>query len=329
MKRGVLFPYQTLEGEVNLRVSAPPGVPFSEQERTIDFRAEASGKRPFISSTLRVDVPDMEIEALPYRGPRVHAVVRCGATDMRRAVALSSDPDNPSCWTGQLELARDELRGEVSITAVVTAFVEDDFAPRMLAETEPWTILVDDSASRSLRGELPIFWRDFSEYPDLKPYMDEPFHVDMDQALPTVYLNQRIDGLAEILPKEGYPSGALRSLYETVRTGIARSVWLALLEASLAGIASPDDENEGDMPTWPTVAWQKDVLVRILPHVFQEAEDVEMLRLALRARREEAEARQLSSRAVLVVEKELVRDGTSLRRALKSINDYLEDTARE
>lgn len=321
----VLYPYATLDGRLDLKVTVESrGVAFDHDERTIDFRlAEAEG-RDLVSLSLSVRAPQGELVALGYDDLQVVAVAECSRTDTRQGFKLKRSKSEPALWSGSLDLFRGNFRGEAIIRTTLTGTAKN-VPHRFLASSEPWTVVLDDATSRLIGGTVRVKWMDFGDREDLKPYWDEPFYLDLEENQPTVYLNKRIEGLHEVLPTHGQPTGPLRSLYETLRTGIARSVWKALLQAALAGIDAAPDEADGGEPTWPQIQWQQDVLRAVLSKVYPEASEGEILRRAVAARTADNEARQLSSRALLVIEKDIVRDGTAIRRALKAINDYIRE----
>lgn len=320
--KNMLFPYETPASRLDLNLTVK-GVAKNDDERTIIFTDKEAAGRNNVPVSVQVHVPQTELSELGYGALQVICLAKCGVTDVRQTVRLSRSTADLSLWSGKLELDRRQFRGEATIYAVLTGTV-DGIPYRFLSETDPWTFLLDEAAGRPLQGTLPVKWLDFSEKLELKPYLDEPFHVDLEEAVPTIYLNKRIDGLPDVLPNEGQPLGPLRSMYETVRTSIARSAWLALFNASLAGIIAPPEGSEGEDPSWPVTRWQHDVLRRILPRVYPDVSDTEALRQAVNARASEHETRQLASRAILVIEHDVLRDGTSLRRALNAMNEFLQ-----
>jgi hypothetical protein len=185
-----------------------------------------------------------------------------------------------------LKLDRRLVHGEVEVTAILSGTV-GEVPHRYLGQSSSWTVLIDQHASQPLKGGPPVKWIDFSEREDLQGYADQLFYVDMSGALPAVYLNKRIEGLPVVLPTYGEPPEPLRPMYETLRTSIARSVWMALLEASLAGIIVSEKDDSTEEPAWPEIRWQHDVLRMILPKVYPVADETEALRRAATARPDE------------------------------------------
>lgn len=296
------------------------GITPNTDERIVDFTLSTSEKRQSVNLDVEARIPQREISDFGYTNLQVTVVARSSLTDVRQAVRLEQENGDAGLWKTSLTLDRRQFQGEVSLETMLTGVVQG-VAYRLLARGETWTVVMDEATRNPLQGGLPIKWVDFTEQPELRAYADEPFHIDMEGTLPILYLNKHIDDLPRVLPPRGQPDGAMRALYETVRTGIARTVWLTLFDAALAGITLPEDAD--DEPGWPQTRWQQDVLRRILTHVYPDMSESEALRRAGYARNAEGDARTLASRAVLVIEREIVRDGTAIRRALKHMENYL------
>ncbi len=294
------------------------------EERLIDLRANGTSRDDELELELRAECSKKDLEALlgAYDRTEVAVVFGCRPTDSRHAVSLFPSDLESGLWAATHILDLRLYRGQIAVKAIVTGSAADGL-PRILGESPSWKLLLDETAGPQLSGELPVKWVDFASQVQLKPFIDEPFHADLESPLPTIYLNSRIEGLSRVLPREGQPIGALRPVYETVRTSIARSVWMALFGASLAGIVRVDDADSEEPPEWPEAGWQEQVLRRVLPGVYPDASPEEALRLASNAQLSEQAARQLESRALLVIQRDILRDGRSLRRALRAVDDYI------
>ncbi len=247
------------------------------------------------------------------------AVAQCPSANMRQSWTLQRSTVDDAIWSGTAELDGRSYAGYANLRAVIAGTVSGRDR-RFLGESEEWRLVFDQASGPLPNGTLPVKWIDFTSDDVLKflrRYQGEPFYADLEQTRPTVYLNKGFEGLPELFPERGRSTGAYLALHEAERMSIARSVWMALFEASLAGIEVPDDD--GTNAGWPELGWQRDVLRQLLPLVYVNVDEEEALRLAARDRIEDA--RGLSSRAVAAIGRDILRDGTALRRAIKAIQD--------
>lgn len=315
-----IFPYSTMRTEMVLtarvrNVEADPETGMIPVWEHPDVVRDGAIVTVQVTAT-PTDVDEME---------RMHAdlevtlVVQCGPTKYRFARELKRDDSYN--WSGSFWLDCKQISGSAVLEAIASGVVGRR-RRRLLGASQPISVAVDPPRSIARKGELSIRWKDFSELPQLADFVDEPYWLDLNEVpAPVLYLNLRIRDLPRVLPDSGLPPKPLRPLYESIRTGIARSAWMSLFNASLSGI----EETEGDeAPAPPTTDWQAEVLARILPAVYPDASAEEILGNALRARDDEVYGRELQSRAALVIERDLVRDGTAIRRALRDIDELLE-----
>jgi hypothetical protein len=145
----------------------------------------------------------------------------------------------------------------------------------------------DQPPIASKTGAIDVRWVDFKAHDApafLRDYVNEPFYCDLPDdpdAKPVVFLNSSkdFDRLPQILddrPRRGYPL----ALHNSERSGIARSVWMAMLNTALAAIR----EGEGDAdPDWPDATWQRQVLKILLPRVYRNQTEAEALKSAHQA----------------------------------------------
>jgi hypothetical protein len=293
--------------EIDLRsiVGSQPG--------TIDFSASVELQR--VPSRARDDAPAVSGIAL---------VLGCGQTDFRQSTLLRRSPLDALIWTGDVSLDTRNVRGTVTARAIVAGTVSG-MPDRILASSRPWTLLVDEFQQHLQNGLIPIRWVDFADpsYPQLHDFRDDLIYLDMGGAIPELLLNSRQMELRQVLPRAGRPLGPIGALYDPVRTGIARTTWQALLQASLAGIAEP--ASDGELPDWPAVPWQAEVLRSVLPRVYQTDRD-EALRLAWIASRSADEARGLVERSVPVVGHDIVRDGQAVRNGVRILERFSQES---
>ena len=315
-----IFPYATMRSDMVL-TAVVKNVPADPESGTLPVWEYPDVVRDGAVVTVKVTATPADVDEME----RAHAdlavtlVMQCGQTKYRFAQVL--ERDDSYTWSGSFRLDCTQISGSAVIEATASGVV-DRRRRRLLGASQPISIAVDPPRSIARRGELEITWKDFSELPQVADFVDEPYWLDLEAVpAPVLYLNLRIKELPRVLPDSGMPPKQLRPLYESIRTGIARSAWMSLFNASLAGI----EEIEGEeTPAPPATPWQAEVLNRILPAVFPNASTEELLVNALRARDTEVYGRELQSRATLVIERDLVRDGTAIRRALRDIDELME-----
>lgn len=333
--RSLIFPYRTLSGNVSLRMDperdikigrgtgAIENLDFSfvqSEERIIDLSSSEFSDATLLELPLKVAASSRrEIERI---GPDLCAVViaHCGSTLMRQSKVLHRSQYDPTLWTESLKL--DLANYNESITIEVTLSAERRGTPdRFVGVSNEWTILLDNSHLVPPHGALEVLWVDFAAddgFGFLRPYRDEPYYVNVVAEPPVVYLNKGMHGLPELFPDNKRLVGAHKALHETMRSGIAKNVWLALFQASLSGIIGGET---GEDPQLPEREWQAKVLQMLLPKIYRELDETEQLRQAVLARSDAQLAGELESRVVAVIGRDIVREGKNFRTAIGSIDN--------
>ncbi len=164
-----------------------------------------------------------------------------------------------------------------------------------------------------------MIWVDFRSDPDrehLKPYANETHFLEIADQEPKLLLNKSFDGLPELFQERPRPRGVQLALLETVRTSIAKAVWLALWHSALSEIRPQEDTDEVE---WPLTPWRADVLKTILRHMqgFEDMDPEAALREVHLAYASGA-VNGVESRALAAIMKNIVKEGQSLRTALRS-----------
>lgn len=333
--KGTIFPYPTLANRLGLAVEGvtyrrsveDQGRKLQKHEYMPDDERYTiaivdTERYPLDSSVLdlnlQIQAPRGELQTMEKQGmePRVVVVLSCGQTQMRLAHRARASEADHSIWTVDLELDRQLFAGTVNLRAILYGTV-DELDHRYLGESSAWEIVLDPGSRPPVSGALPVRWVDFTASTDVELHgiKEEPFYLNMSTgALPEVLLNSSFQGLPELFPDTGRPPGQWGSLHELQRLSIARSVWMAMFQVSLAAVESP----EGEEPDWPGVEWQRRVLREILPLVYENQEEPEgALRETVGDFSTAASRSELESRALRVIGHRIINEGKGLRWALR------------
>lgn len=324
----VFFPYKTIAGDVELRIpegklddGAFPKNPFTPDQRLVqlydlDRRAWRS-----VSFELELIGPADEVAALEKAGGEVTAtaVAQCPATQLRQTVRLQRAASKAAKWNGTVELNRDNFRGWVELVGLIVGVVASRPA-RHLGRSEPWSLHFDEPAVLPLEGTLRVQWIDFKnpgEQQFLSDHADKPSFTDLSDTVPTVYLNKCDDfaGLPSIMDDRRRTNKWDKALHDSQRVGIARSVWLAMLNAALAAVR--EDEDGGD-PNWPAEDWKRQVLQALLPEIYPDVSPEQALAQAMADKKSPDGAATLESRAEAAINSQ-VSAGKILRRTLDAL----------
>jgi hypothetical protein len=245
-------------------------------------------------------------------------VANCFPTNTRQPLQLVRSDVDPSRWSGVLELDRDNLHGRVALVTTLTAAV-NGVPHRPIALASDWTVHADEPESLRLKGSLKVTWKNFKETDDLpaKDFQTSTHVVAFTGGVPELWLNSGFDGLEPLLKDRKDRRGADRGLHDFQRTGIARSVWLALIADALAAIQPDAADGEAGEPDWPEVSWQAEILKLVLREVAPEKSDRELLHLAVEEWRQHPGAAEFFARAEAVVGN-MVKANELLRRFVQN-----------
>ena len=318
-----LFPYATIDGDVTLKLmdgglddGGWPKIPYIVDRRLVDLFDVDKASWKTARFQFEIAMPSEQVERFENCNLRVILLVECSGTLYRHAVL---PVQNGNVWVGELELSRGTFRGSATVHAVVSGTV-DGVAHRFLGSSESWTILFDEPAIRPLSGTIRIRWVDFSAPDDderfLKDFENYSYFVDIQSDQPTLYLNKSdiFEGLPAILDDRPRPK-IEKPLHNSQRVGIARAVWMALINTSIASIVRDEHGN----PDWPAEDWKQIVLKKILPgRVFPDKGEDEVLVELSDAWSSPERAAELESRTLVVVD-DLVKANKLLRETLNII----------
>lgn len=322
-----LFPYDTLsEGDPPTLTIAALRLDGVTRTHLINKEASAVNLYEEMRTWSRAEL-DLELMGDPAvvrvfenKHGKVSAVVvvNCFPTNLRQALRLMRSDVDPSRWSGALELDRDNLRGRVTLVTTLTAAV-NGVQHRPVALPSVWTVHADEPESLSLKGTLNVTWKNFKETTDLpaKDFPTSTHVVAFTGGVPELWLNSGFMGLEPLLKDRKDRRGADKGLHDFQRTGIARSVWMALISDALAAIRVEGADNEAAEPDWPEVPWQAEILKLVMPEVAPGKSDRELLRLAVEEWRQHPGAAEFFCRAEAVVG-DLVKANELVRRFVQT-----------
>jgi hypothetical protein len=322
-----LFPYETLQGDLSLALTA---VTVDGGHPTVDV--VLPGSRSVDLSVLpRQDWNLVEVEALVTGsadevrrleqssfGLAVCIVAACGPTNMRQATQLKRSATDAARWAGSLLLDRRNFSGKVALSAVMGG--EALRRPnRFMSRSQAWSIYVDEPAIPIIEGTMRVKWADFTA-PDAEPaalrsYMTEVFYPDLQESAPTLYLNSGFAGLPELLADRRGRPPAEEALHQSERMSIASAVWLGMFNSAVAAIDMDEEDASVD---WPLAEWQGSVLKTLLARLYPELGEMERLRLAREAWGSPDGAKVLESMAQMEIGKH-IGSAIALRRSLERL----------
>jgi hypothetical protein len=274
----VLYPYETLVGDVDLQVKSASvdgqAVPadFLEPDRRV-LAIAGIGRESWDLARLDIEVtaPQTEIKDLKAKGakPTALALLHGGATNMRQALRLDPDPKNPARWTGKVEVERPHWYGRLVLGSTVVASI-DGTDGRVIGDATRWSISLDDVPRPPIHGNIPVKWDNFHEprsLPELRRVADQPFFVHLDSDQPILYLNEGFEGLRPLLDDRHRRPREVQVLHDQTRVTFAAAAWAAMFDSSLAAAA---EASEPDEPELPSVEWQRSVLEILLARMYEE-----------------------------------------------------------
>lgn len=322
-----LYPYSTLFGEIDFQINEPflsrtqegrtrklPEDFIDQQARQILLWPEAETEWNMINIPVSVKVSLSDLKNLECEPKDVSLILvaECLATQIRIPTQLSLEDD--STWTGTVELAREHFRGPTELKGILSG-PTNGRKHRRLGETDSWVIHFHEKARRFPHGALDLRWVNFteSENADLRKYANEMVYVDVRGLDPMVYLNSDFEGLPRLFADLPRPSGHRLSLLESVRTGIAKSVWLVLFQASLAELAQYETEDDIG---WPATPWKTNVLKMILPHIFPNSTEDSYLLTAFESY-QSGDIGGIVGEAMAVISDKIIEEGSHMRRSLR------------
>ncbi|GLX40274.1 hypothetical protein [Streptomyces lavendulae] len=263
-----VFPYRTLFGDVELRVTSVsvdgrelPYSMISAPDRAVALHQ--TGRQRWDRARLRVAVafPEQEIADGPWSDVVFLAVLAEKATNVRSTVVLTRSADGTMSGTVELDRALYFRRATLGVVVVATV---DGVAGRSVATaTQDWYIDLESSTPARQR-EIEIVELDFTadDHEWLRPYRESAWIVETTGDVPTVYLNTAaVEGLTDALHSVG-GSRAERMVRDLTTTQIAQDAWTAMFNTAISDLETDEDGT----PLVPK-GWRESVLKAMLPDV--------------------------------------------------------------
>ena len=332
--RDELFPYEVLSNDLNLTIKLATfnryentkliEEPVSErsinhEKHEIFLWAEEYGGWDFLSLLVEVTIPEVEIHKIKNQID-VIAAVNCNKTNLRQTFILRKNKTYYK-WSGTINLDKINYFGSVDLKCLLTGQALGRES-RFFAESTPWKIYFDEAHSPPIKGAIPIKWINFkitNEIPELRKYAYETHYLAIEDTIPTLYLNSGFEGLPELFSEDNRPKGFHLALSETTSSSIAKSVWMAMFQTALSGIRRYEDEDEFD---WPDITWQKNILQQLLPHIYSDLKNEAALQKA-GSDVSSGAVNRLESEALAVINKVIINEGKTIRKAIYQIQKDL------
>ena len=242
-------------------------------------RLEEEGWRS-VRLTVSVAAPPDQLAELERGGAtEISAcVVAFGrSTDSRNSSRLERSAEDPSRWTGTVDLNRLLFRGKVTLYAVIAGNVAGS-AARWLGESHHWALYIDEPEVPPIEGVLRVKWTSFKgpernqNIPELAE--DETFYVALLEDPPIVYLNKEFPGLPDLLSDDASRPAPEKALRDAEFHRIAAAAWIEMFSTAVVSIDYDEESGEAD---WPDGEWKRSALRSLLPDIYPTAGDFEAL----------------------------------------------------
>ncbi|MFJ6499632.1 hypothetical protein OG280_24320 [Streptomyces virginiae] len=319
-----LVPYPTLrrsDGLTTIEVregrvdeDALPLELVNRQERRVAVHGVGYADWSTARLAVRMRVPavaDADAEGRGWRDVRAAVTIANRTSNVRSVTPLRQDASGD--WIGEVRVDRDEHLGRLQLTGIVTATV-DGVPGRLIGSAEDaWTVDVD---ARTAHREQDIRMTevDFGsdEHPHLHDFRHNEWAIDANGAVPTVYVNTALEGVARLLgaPARGM-SPAESALQKALAAKLGTDLWVTLFHSAADEVFAEDGE-----PQWPG-GWRDNVLKRMLPDVCPDLSPSDALRELL-SRRVGGAGRDLHMRVLHAAGRQS-RSARSLGEALRDI----------
>jgi len=315
-----LYPYPTLAEPLTLAAEtqtvdgAEPPIDLLAARRTIDLSVMDHGWRR-ASFRFRLELPGSLVSS-KVSNVRVTLSVNCSATNLRFAVVMAPAARLGN-YVGELEIESGMLAKRATLHAVVSATI-DGVQDRYLGSSEGWNIWVNAPEIPILTGDLDVKWADFTG--DERPRSIDPtfkthaYYVDVTSDPPVIWLNEGVQDLRRLFDEAPRRSAAEQAVRDAYFHAIGSAGWLAMFNASLGAIEP--DTSGGAM--WPTVEWQRQVLLTLLPKIYPDLASDDSLLRAYEDDLDHGGARLLQSRAMAAING-LLRGTQKLSQSIRAL----------
>jgi hypothetical protein len=281
-----IYPYPTLFGDVRLEVTRVRvdghALDFSRISHSKQTVALASvGRENWQEAWIEVEVtlPESEIADGPWSELTCVLTLEESATNTKIVRRLTKDRGSGT-WLGAVPLLRSRHRSRAMLGVQVVASVGGVRGRTVGREAQNWTIdLRADTPAQE--QEVRILTVDFRDGPHdwLRSFKEVPWLVETSGDMPTVYLNECVEGLVRLL--RGGGTSLEKATAALVNAQLVSDAWETMFHAAVSDVEFDDHGR----PATPT-GWRGSVLETMLPDVLPGLSPTDAL-VELRTRREE------------------------------------------
>jgi hypothetical protein len=244
---------------------------------------DASPRWNLLNFEVGFRVPDGDIADIIPHGDSLDSItpkviVSCSATKYRIGYPLTRADDGS--WSAEIQLARSDLRGVVSLTPILVRTRElessEGYATYVgaILGTGPDVELILDKTAPIPLGEFDYKYEVFalSNASEVAKRPDDVFFVDP-RNRPRIHLNIRWPSLQTVLESKGRTGvdAALRNAYAAA---IGQDTWTQLLVTAVGSIRAEDDE-------YHVVGsdWRSDLVARLGQQLYPDEDSEQRLKL--------------------------------------------------
>lgn len=274
-----------------VEVDAPDRGAFGEfLQRTYNV-VETDPEWSTLAFKLKASLPEGELSRVlpktsdPAEDLTLLVSMACKKAKYRHGVTLEWMGEGK--WVGDVSLRKRDVRGTVRLrpmlvrsTALPSPKAGGD-APgspvkpgMMVAMGDPISLYVDEPQNL-FETPIEVKWDKFATSDNTwrENHESDVFHLEPHGTLPTLTMNEGIDGLRRLLDSEGNdgPDAALRDITAVM---VAQSVWLQLAVAAFGAVDFDEETGEAQLPM---EAWQRDVVKTLLPRMYPRQDEGERL----------------------------------------------------
>lgn len=284
------YPYKVHPLPLPMRVTPAVEVPCSSDGALLVYRTDFEEVTLEIQVDIPLDLPEGVVSLSERKIPPLasYVVLESIESRVRRAQQLGG------LGTSKVQIAmnRREFRGETAIRAIVVRTA--DGRPSDPFAKHPGSVVAASDIQRVLFDEPPfppgayleIKWVDFrgTDAPHwLQERPDDLLALDLDQALPVLFLNSGIQHAPAILNSRG-TRGLIAAARDSLYAGIYHYTMYALIDSAVHELASRQEEDDYDASELEDLlpGWRGQLLDRWVRQLFPDASDpVQALKQAI------------------------------------------------
>jgi len=275
------YPYKVYPPKLPMLVTPSVELPVSSDGALLAYRTDFEEVTLEIQVDIPPDLPERVVSLSERRRPPLatYVVLESIESRVRRAQKL----DGLATSKVQIVMNRREFRGETAIRAVVVR--TSDGRPSDPYAKHPGSVVAASEIQRVLFDEPPfppgayleIKWVDFGGL-DAPRWLQERANdllaLDLDQALPVLFLNSGVQHAPAILNSRG-TRGLIAAARDSLYAGIYQYTMYALIDSAMHELASRQEEEDYDASELGDLlpGWRGQLLDRWVGQLFPDASD--------------------------------------------------------